>query len=292
MPFGVGGYYVQSVMVQQKVYIGGGDTSLFGHKNDFIVMEHDTLSGKWATLPPYRACHFGMAKVNNQLVLVGGKEQGSEVKLLGAWRAESKEWTHPYPDMPTAYSQCSAVTYKDWLVVAGYQSGQRNYVEIMDTIIKQWYTGPPTPTGWTRMKTATVGDTCYFMGGYTRFAGPIDKVYSVSLSTLTSQLLDPKSNQGEMSIWKEVSGLQVSKPTPLSINGSLVALGGWEDGEAVTSIHFYQPETDEWVKVGDAPHQHYQCTSMMISDREILVAGGVDELFGMRLKRTDIAEII
>ena len=270
-------------MVQQKVYVGGGNTTIYAaHHDDYIVMEYDTLSGKWSMLPPYRACDFGMAKINNQLVLVGGYEQDSKIKLLGAWRAESKEWTHPYPEMPTARSHCSAVTYNQWLVVTGGRSEQENYlssVEIMDTINKQWYTGPPTPTAWTNMKTATVGDTCYFMGGYTSEKGECigtvtNKVYSVSLSALTSQLLNPKSvTKGKGQIWKEVSELQVFRSTPLSINGSLLALGGWK-GHAVTAIHLYQPETGEWVKVGDLPPQHDECTSVMISDREILVAGG------------------
>ena len=288
MPLRKGGY-IQSVMVQQKVYIGGENNSFNSHENDHKVMEYDILSGKWSTLPPYRACDFGMVKINNQLVLVGGLEQDSRIKLLGAWRAESKEWTHPYPEMPTARSQCSAVMYNKWLVVAGGWSEQGLHlssVEIMDTINKQWYTGPPTPTAWTSMKTATVGDTCYFMGGST--SGSTNKVYSVSLSTLTSQLLNPKSaTKRKGQIWKEVSGLQVFESTPLSINGSLLALGGWKDDEAVTEIHIYQPETGEWVKVGDLPPQHYQCTSVMISDREILVAGGWKNAYGQ--KRTDIA---
>ena len=300
MPLGKG-EYVQSVMVQQKVYVGGEHTTSYAaHHDDYIVMEYDTLSGKWDTLSPYRARYFGMAKINNQLVLVGGHEQDSRIKLLGAWRPESKEWTHPYPEMPTARSQCSAVTYNKWLMVAGGKSEQENYlssVEIMDTINKQWYTGPPTPTAWTSMKTATVGDTCYFMGGYTsekgEFFGIItNKVYSVSLSALTSQLLNPKSaTKGKGQIWKEVSELQVFLSTPLSINNSLLALGGWKDHEVMTAIHLYQPETREWVKVGDLPPQHYQCTSAMISDREILVAGGCQNVTATGLKRTDIAVI-
>ena len=280
-------------MVQQKVYVGGGNTTSTTNVNDYIVMEYDTLSRKWATLPPYRARFFGMAKINNQLILVGGHEI-KRIKSLGAWRAESKKWTHPYPEMPTARSRCSAVTYNEWLVVAGGlidgMSEQKyclSTVEIMDTINKQWYTGPPTPVSWYSMKTATVGDTCYFMGEY----GLSDKVYSVSLSTLTFQLLNPKSaTKGKGQIWKEVSGLQVCKSTPLSINGSLLALGGWKD-HAVTAIHLYQPETGEWVKVGDLPPQHYQCTSVMISDREILVAGGCQNVTETGLKRTDIAVI-
>ena len=264
---------------------------MFVSENSYIVMEYDTLSGKWSTLPPYRACDFGMAKINNQLVLVGGLEQYSSIKLLGAWRAESKEWTHPYPEMPTARSQCSAVTCNKWLVVAGGKSKQANSlssVEIMDTINKQWYTGPSTPISWYSMKTATVGDTCFFMGGSTRIGVSTNKVYSVSFSALTFQLLDPKSaTKRKGQIWKVVSGLQVVESTPLSINGSLFALGGWKDHEAVTEIHLYQPETGEWVKVGELPSQHDQCTSVMISDREILVAGGWKNAYGQ--KRTDIA---
>ena len=288
MPLGKGGY-VQSVRVKEKVYIGGEDDTWHTHENDYIVMEYDTLSEKWATLPPYRAHHFGMTNINNQLVLVGGYEKHSSIKLLGAWRAESKEWTHPYPEMPTAHSRCSAVTYNQWLVVAGGKLDHLSSVEIMDTINKQWYTGPPTPTEWISMKTATVGDMCYFMGGYTTFGD--NKVYSVSLSALTSQLLNPKSaTKGKGQIWKEVSGLQVSRATPLSINGSLLALGGWKNHELVTEIHLYQPETGEWVKVGDLLPQHYQCTSVMISDREILVAGW-HNVTATGLKRTDIAVI-
>ena len=49
MPFGMAGY-VQSVMVQGKLYVGGGDAGRGG--DDYTVMEYDTRSGKWATLPP------------------------------------------------------------------------------------------------------------------------------------------------------------------------------------------------------------------------------------------------
>ena len=44
--------------------------------------------------------------------------------VLHVWRAESKEWTHPYPDMPTARSQCSAVAYNEWSAVAGGWNGE------------------------------------------------------------------------------------------------------------------------------------------------------------------------
>ena len=215
MPFAMKGC-VQSVVVQGRVYVGGGFAGS-GSDSNYIVMEYDISSGKWGKLPPYRACYFAMTVINNQLVLVGGGEHGDHSKVLGVWRAESKEWTHPYPDMPTARAQGSAVVYKKWLVVTG---GVGYGVDS-----KQWYAAPPTPTPWSFMETAIVGDTCYFMGGLTggSYGTADNDVYSVSLPALISQLRSLDSSK-QHQIWKEIPGLRTICSTPLSI----LACSRWE----------------------------------------------------------------
>ena len=147
----------------------------------------------------------------------------------------------------------------------------------MNTDSKQWYAAPPTPTPWSSMGTAVVGDTCYFIGGYTAGASYSTKVYSVSLPALISQLpsLDSRERGKQHQIWKEIPGLQTTHSTPLSIRGSLFAVGGVDrDHKAVTAILLYQPDTGEWVKVGDLPTPRYWSTCAMITDTEMLVAGG------------------
>jgi hypothetical protein len=57
-----------------------------------------------------------------------------------------------------------------------------------------------------------------------------------------------------------------------------------KDGRAVTAIHLYQPNTEEWVKVGDLSTPRYDCTCAMITDRELLVAGGNTFLFSYTTK--------
>ena len=292
MPFGTAGS-VQSVVVQGRVYVGGGYTG-WDRDDKYIVMEYDISSGKWAKLPPYRARDFAMTVINNQLVLVGGGGHGGCSKVLGVWRAESKEWTHPYPDMPTARSECSTVVYNEWLVVAGGLGdgvGRLSSVEVLNTDSKQWYAAPPTPTPWCSMRTAIVGDTCYFMGGLTgRSIATV--VYSVSLPALISQLpsLDSRERGKQHQIWKEIPGLQTTLSTPLSISGSLLAVGGMDrDYKVVSAILLYQPGTGEWVKVGDLPTPRYNCTCAMITDTEMLVAGGNGDR--NRISRCDIALI-
>ena len=281
MPFEMGDS-VQSVVVEETVYVGGGFVGYgSAYDNNYIVMTYDISTGKWATLPPYSAYDFAMTSINNQLVLVGGNEHGDRSKVLGVWDADNKQWTNPYPEMHTSRSSCSAVVHNEWLVVVGGWLPGRSLssVEVMNTNTKQWYAGPPTPIPWNSMKTATVGDECYFMGGY-NVTGPTNTVYSVSLSALTTGL---NSSTSEGYRWKEISGLQTTRSTPLSISGSLLAVGGKDKDNA---IHLYHSDTGEWEKVGDLPTPREDFTCAMISDREILVAGGWD---GKRLKSMDIA---
>ena len=288
MPFDMSNY-VQSVVVEGTVYVGGGNAG-YGSDNNYIVTTYDISTGKWATLPPYRACNFAMTAINNQLVLVGGDEHvGRRSKVVGVLDVDNRQWTHPYPEMHTACACCSAVVHNEWLVVAGGKSAceRLSSVEVMNTNSKQWYAGPPTPKPWSSMKTATVGDECYFMGGYTATGARTNTVYSVSLSALTTGL-NSSTRKGQ--IWNEISGLQTTYSTPLSISGSLFAVGGKDkDGKAVTAIHLYQPDTGEWVKVGDLPIPRCNCTCAMITVREMVVAGGFSE--GYRLKRMDISSI-
>ena len=285
------GYYVQSVVqvVEGTVYVGGGYAGP-GSENNYIVMTYDISTGKWVTLPPYRAQGFAMTAINNQLVLVGGKEHvGGRSKVVGVWDADNKQWTHPYTEMHTARVWCSAVVHNEWLVVVGGWSGSSaklSSVEVMNTNSKQWYAGPPTPIPWDYMKTATVGDECYFMGGFNNTGSPTNTVYSVSLSALTTGL-NSSTRKGQK--WKEISGLQTTNSTPFSISGSLLAVGGLKNLKTVTSIHLYQPGTGEWVKVGDLLTPRCLCTCAMITDREMVVAGGWSG--SNWLKRMDISSI-
>ena len=274
--------YVQSVVVQGTVYVGGGYSD-----ERYVVMAFDITSGKWTTLPPYRTRYFAMTAINNHLMSVGGKDHGGASKVLGVWGADNKQWTHPYPEMYTARSECSAVVYNEWLVVAGGEAGGKclSSVEVMNIDNKQWFAGPPTPTPWQRMKTASVGDVCYFMGGHTT-------LYSVSLSALTTGLNSNNASTNERQIWTEISGLQTTSCSPLSISGSLLAVGGInKEWKCVTAINQYQPGTGEWVKVGDLPAAtpRYNCTCAVIADREMLVAGGFDN--NSSFNRMDIAMI-
>ena len=192
--------------------------------------------------------------------------------------------------MTTPREACSAVVYKQYLVVAGgcaWGAGSRlPSVEVMDTDTKYWYAGPPTPIAWCDMKTATVGDMCYFMGGYIKGINT-NNVYSVSLPALVSQL-DSDSSAKDAQTWKELPQLPVTHVAPLSISGSLLAVGGNKDYKAVSALHLYQPDAGQWVKVANLPSPRSSCSCTMITDKKLLVAGGYD---GRELDKVEFAKI-
>ncbi len=278
MPSAMSGY-IQSVLLDEIVYVGGGHNA--DSKNDCIVMTYDTHSGRWGILPPHRTRSFGMTVIRDQLVLVGGWDNhGKYCKSIGVWRTDSEKWVDLYPDMPTPSSHSSVVTYSEWLIVAGgYNGGHLSSVDVMNIDTKQWYSGPPAPRGFSRMKTATVGDMCYYMGGY---GGAVvyatSDVYRVSLPALISQV---KSRRIDPQIWETISPLNVMYSTPLSIGGHLLAFGGhllafggMLPSSVVTSIQHYQPYTNKWVKVGDMPSPRHNCTCAVTNNGDILIAGG------------------
>lgn len=188
--------YPSMVVLKGKVYIGGGYAG--SDVEDTTVIVYDPQRDSCGTLPPYTWMNFSMAVVNNQLVLVGGQDVKNITKMtniLGVWNESSRRWTHSLPPMTTACYRPTVVTHKDrWLVVigGGGDGGRLFKVEILNTLSKQWHNSTPMPEilGCTRTLTATIGSTCYLMGGYLKMESPNyswKRVISVSLDELVSQ---------------------------------------------------------------------------------------------------------
>ena len=271
MPFAMSDY-IQSVIIQEMMYVGGGDASLFN--NRYIVMTYNIISQEWSQLPQYTARHFAMTVIHNKLTLVGGcGHYYKDTNVLGVWDADGRKWTRPYTPMPTPRHNSSAVVYRQWLIVAGGMSGEwskLSSVEVLDISSNQWYRAPSTPVPWRTMKSAVVGDTWYLMGGFGD--GKTDKVYSVSLSVLISRI-----NNTSMRIWNTIDSLGLYYSTPVCMGESLLAVGGMktQSYKAVSTILCYTPDSDgQWTEVGQLLMPLYDSIYTMTSNSRILVAGG------------------
>ncbi len=245
--------YIQSVEINDTVYVGGGFTDR--DEDKYIVMAYNTLSCQWHTLPPYSTRFFAMTTINKKIVVVGGRNRdGSDSSELGEWQPDSNKGTHPYPPMFTPRCWPSATSYKHWLVVAGgyHGAGLQTSVEVLDVSNMQWSTGPSTPTPWRMMKSTTIADTWYLMGGECeKLWQSSPDVYSVSLEALVSHSSSDSSN-----IWNKLPSLNCTQSCSLNIGGSLLAVSG-KSGKPVSTIQFYVPETNTWVSRLDNYHVQY-----------------------------------
>ena len=264
---------IQAVVIGSDVYVGGG----YG-QNAATVMVYSLQTGTWRTLPPYESRYFGMAVVNNQLVLVGGQSTSTHKKtnVLGLWDERSQTWTHPFPVMPTAQSSLSVISYQKWLVTAGGYVGRdsnSNKVELLDTLSGQWYEGSSLPKVCSDMSSAISGNKWYLSRGYTSMAKSNKHVFGVCLDVLISQAVSQSAGTTSPltpSPWQTLPELPVTHSTALIIRGSLLTVGG----RGSSAIHLYLPSRKIWVKVGDLPTQRWLCACIVLPSGEIFVAGG------------------
>ena len=287
--------YPSVVVFKEKVYIGGGAAS--SARNGRIVMVYDPKQDSCNTHTPYAYNCFSMAVVNDQLVLVGGIELLTDKKTnkIGVWNEQSKTWTHPLPPMTTACYSPSVATHNNrWLVVMGGRGDTEtslSRVEILDTIVSvQWYQATSLPHPCHQVSSATIGNMCYLLGGFTN-NDPVKKVYSVCLDDLISQAVSqpPRTSAPSTpSPWQSLPNTPLTHSTALAFNGpgALLAVGG--DYLGSSAIHVYQPSSNSWVKAGELSTERCDSGCIVLPSGEMLVAGGGDHETKRKVEITSI----
>ncbi len=259
------GYTVQSVVIGDTVYVGGGNADNNLDRCTVMKLEQD----QWTKLPEYTVELFAMTSLANRLVLVGGwdrrKGPTHQISLF-----ESMEWTHPYPPMNIARYSSTAVSFNNYIIVAGGADGIQfiSSVDVLDVASRRWYIAQSLPIPRSELKSILIGNILYLMGGH----GPIKAVDHVDLNELIAKAL---SYLNAPTLWQTLQKVPLAFSAPLSIGRSLLAVGGREDTHnPSSSIHLYQPDTSRWVKVGDLPTSQYCCTCSVLPSGEAIVTGG------------------
>ena len=269
------GYSVQSVVIGDTVYVGGGGAGNDRDMCTVMKLEQD----QWTKLPEYTAKWFAMTSLANRLVLVGGHDPRNNKCTNQLAVFESGEWTHPYPPMNIARYSSTAVSFNNHIIVAGGVDGkgQTSSVEVLDVASRRWYIAQSLPNPRSELKSTLIGNTLYLMGGFDHTRRATKTVHHVDLNELIAKAL---SNLDTPTLWQTLQEVPLVYSAPLSIGRSLLAVGGW-DGKlnSSSSIHLYQPDTRRWVKVGDLPTARYCCTCSILPIEEVIVAGGHIKLF-------------
>ena len=270
--------YPQAVVFKEKLYISGG--YVLSDREFQTVMVYDPQKDSYDTLPPYTCKLFSIAIVNNQLVVVGGMDIRTkrQTNQLGVWNEQSKCWTHPLPPMTTACKSPSVATHNNrWLVVMGGYRDRTplSRVEILDTTGSgQWYQVAPLPQPCYCVSTATIGNMCYLLCGFSTKEVSSNKVFSVLFDELISQAVSQPTGAKApptSSPWMTLPNTPPTNSTTLAINGALLAVGGHLSSIA---IYHYQPSSRSWIMAGELPAERCRCCCTVLPSGEVLVAGG------------------
>ena len=279
LPWGV--EYPHCVMVEEKLYIGGGLTD-YGH-DPHTVWQYE--SDQWVRLEHYQCRYFAMAAVKKKLTLVGGCTSTRPWRVtneIAVWERKwvSHQWTHPYPPMPTPRDSPAVATHNQWLVVAGGKDVYDNElaaVDLLNTDTRQWLSTTPLPVECSHVTTAIVQDELYLVGG------TLTTTLVVSLPDLVST-----DSANTAKSWRTLLSPPLERSAAITLHGALLAVGGCHGNDRSTAIHVYQPATNNWKQVGELPTARSSSACTLLPSGELLVTGGVDSS-GNRTSRVDVA---
>ena len=250
--------------------------------NNYNILEYTIQGGQWREVEtPFTS--FGMAVVNNQLLIIGGKEKGRATNQVWALESVSGAWTQPFPAMPTARKCLSAVGYKRWVLAVG--GDWQRYVEVLDTATNKWYMATPLPDNAFRPSLTVIQDTLYVVWGRSAvsLSIPILILDSMSQRPNTHSSSGPQSTK-----WQPLPDIPTKVPATTSLLGSLVAVGGLP---ASSSIAMYLPHMEQWLEVARLPTPRRFCTCVIVPEtQQLMVIGGVNRS-GTYIKSIDFCTL-
>ena len=283
--------HVQAVEFDEKIYIGSG----YG-QSDEISRElycYDPHTDKWEDCPASSTMYFAMAIFDQQLLLIGGKENNTFSNKVLYLAADKSKWVaHKKEDMPemlSAKAGAVAASSAFSLVVAGGYDDTRfrvNTVEVYDRRMKMWFRAPELPQKCAELKTAVVhGDQWYLLGG----ANQSKQVFTASLQNLVKASVkfpaaDHQASNGASQStipepWISLADVPFEFSAVANFGGSIIALGGEKGGSLFGSsyfsqIHVYNNSKRVWMHVADMDVELSKATALTHSNGELFVIGG------------------
>ena len=155
-------------------------------------------------------------------------------------------------------------------------------VEVLNTTTHQWLSTSLLPVRCYAMRSATVNQEWFLLGGTLTSASLVVSLPDITRSSVHSATANRSAQ------WRTLPAPPLERSAAISLCGSVLAIGGFHGNKNDTAIHVYQPATNNWRKVGDLPCPRSYCSCALLPSGEILVAGGRDSN-DKRTSRVDAA---
>lgn len=277
----VGMFRAQATLVCGRVYVGGGLTE--HEASDFYVFEYNLNDDTWGLMPPLPVKQFGLGKLAQDLVVVGGQVNHDRLsEKTFVFDQYNQTWKESIAMLNTPRFSFTVVESEHSLTVMGGLGRDSNgdlqmlsSIEILDVDLTMWtITGDlPNLASVCSPSPAEDGNMLYLVGGYRQQTAmsATSRVYASTMSPLTStSAIATKS-------WKAFPSTPHLQTTALCLNKCLMALGGSDKPYSRTvhnSIHAFDAQSQKWQLVDQLPYHCCHSTAIAVTNDEVLVLGG------------------
>ena len=263
----VGVYNAQAVLLERKVYFGGGMQRK--ETSPPYMYTYDVDDNLWQLLPsPTKRA--ALAVYHGKVVLAGGITMDGTFTNKVWVLQDDNTWNESLPPIPTARCGASGLADENFLLVAAGVAAPHSHmsdvVEIYDGI--QWNATSPLPIKCWNLRSTYLNGYCFLIGG----EGQGKSVLYTSIQSLINNATKEQSG------WKKLPDVPYSASCTTTFAGTLLAVGGRKivDGykEKTSDIFMYFPLTQHWLPMTTMP-VCMDCTcAVSLSPHELMVIGG------------------
>jgi len=271
MPVAKNGH--EASFLNGKLYVMGGIDHYSTERGDVALFDldvYDPILDSWSEKADMLAPRFlfSSCAYNGKILAIGGSRDlyWTPVAAIDAYDPLSDTWT-TITNIPKPGVWQAAVLLNDKIYVFGGAATEQEppyaKVQIYDLLADTWSEGEEMLTPRIGHSAATLNGKIYVLGGQNTSAGYI------GMNTL--EVFDPETNT-----WAEKTGMIVPRKNPQSceLNGKIFVFGGMSgNGGFLEGGEIYDPLTDSWKELSDAPRVLGVCAGSVLNNK-VYIGGG------------------
>ncbi len=270
-----------AVRIGDYVYVGGGFHKPGSRSN---VLRYSISKDEWKLLPDCPTSKHGLASLNKELVVIGGKLSNITTSTVYTFRDGT--WKQLLPPMPTPRYRLSIISHEDETIIAAggvthtTEKGEKIMTDVVEIYkLGQWYTTKRLPCPISSPYFTIKDNTCYISGYFERssFQNP---TFSSTVSSLVENVVpeDPGYYTVHSDKWDTFLCKHPLMCTALTeVYGQLTTIGGCDEDHIGTKlISTYDFHSGSWVKCKGAELQLSLLRPGVIKldDNRVMVFGG------------------
>ena len=278
------------VKIGDSVYVGCGVRKA---TDELTILKYSITHDTWSHLPDCPTYHHGLATLDDELLVIGGKISEA-TNVVYTFRDKNSKWQEVLPPMPTPRYSLSTLAYENRVIIAAggttrrTRDGECEQTDIVEIYLKEsnsWYSTKRLPFPMCNFSMEILNDKCFILGG---IAGSYEDSSTMLYSTISSLIenttvADPaevRTTQPRTITWKKLQAKHLLIfPSLVGLDGRLVVVGGSVEQERRCGSKFistYDFATDTWVecKGAELPLALYRPGLVTLDSFKVMIIGG------------------